>query len=249
MKKRQLLSIGTNAKTVKGDKYGFLTGVMYLAPSDLSGFQVCPMAKMARCEDPCLYRAGRGVFNSTQMARINKTKEFFNEQHAFMHTLVYSINALIRQASKKGLTPLVRLNGTSDIRWENIRFEYENKYLTIFEVFPDIQFYDYSKIVNRKDIPSNYDLTVSYSGAPGFQKYVQKAINAGERIAVVFRHQENIPESFLGMESIGGDDSDIRHIEPKNVVVALYAKGKAKKDTSGFVIDSPRRIIPIQLAA
>jgi hypothetical protein len=249
MKKRQLLSIGTNAKTVKGNKLGFLTGVMYLAPSDLSGYQVCPMAKMARCEDPCLYRAGRGVFNSTQMARINKTKEFFNEQHAFMHTLVYSINALIRQAKKKGLTPLVRLNGTSDIRWENIRFEYMNKYLTIFEVFPDIQFYDYSKIVNRKDIPSNYDLTVSYSGAPGFQKYVQKAINAGERIAVVFRHQENIPESFLGMESIGGDDSDIRHIEPKNVVVALYAKGKAKKDTSGFVIDSPRRIIPIQLAA
>jgi hypothetical protein len=249
MKKRQLLSIGTNAKTVKGDKFGFLTGVLYLAPSDISGFQVCPMAKMARCEDPCLYRAGRGVFNSTQTARINKTKEFFNEQQAFMITLVYSINALIKQAKKKGLTPLVRLNGTSDIRWENIRFEYNDKFLTIFEVFPDTQFYDYSKIVNRKDIPLNYDLTISYSGAPGFRKYVQKAINAGERIAVVFRHQENIPESFLGMESIGGDDSDIRHIEPKNVVVALYAKGKAKKDTSGFVIDSPRRIIPIQLAA
>jgi hypothetical protein len=143
----------------------------------------------------------------------------------------------------------VRLNGTSDIRWENIRFEYENKYLTIFEVFPDVQFYDYTKIVNRKDLPANYDLTVSYSGSPEFQKYIQKSILAGERIAVVFRHQENIPESFLGMESIGGDDSDIRHIEPKKVVVALYAKGKAKKDTSGFVIDSPRRIIPIQLAA
>ncbi len=249
MKKRQLLSIGTNAKTVKGDKYGFLTGVLYLAPSNISGFQVCPMANLAACEKACLYTAGRGAFTKTQQARINKTREFFNEQHDFMHTLVYSINALIKQAKKKGLTPLVRLNGTSDIRWENIRFEYNDKYLTIFEVFPDTQFYDYSKIVNRKDIPSNYDLTISYSGVPGFQKYVQKAINAGERIAVVFRHQENIPESFLGMESIGGDDSDIRHIEPKNVVVALYAKGKAKKDTSGFVIDTPRRIIPIQLAA
>lgn len=249
MKKRQLLSIGTNAKTVKGDKYGFLTGVLYLAPSDISGFQVCPMAKMAACEDPCLYRAGRGIFNSTQAARINKTREFFNEQNDFMHTLIYSINALIRQAKKKGLTPLVRLNGTSDIRWENIRFEHNDKFVTIFEVFPNVQFYDYTKIVNRKDIPSNYDLTVSYSGAPGFQKYIQKAINAGERIAAVFRHEENIPESFLGMECIGGDDSDIRHIEPKNVIVALYAKGKAKKDTSGFVIDTPRRIIPIKLAA
>lgn len=249
MKKRQLLSIGTNAKTVKGNKLGFLTGVMYLAPSDLSGFQVCPMAKMARCEDPCLYKSGRGVFTSTQNARIKKTQEFFTEQNEFMHTLVYSINALIRQAKKKGLTPLVRLNGTSDIRWENIRFEYENKYLTIFEIFPDIQFYDYSKIVNRKDIPSNYDLTISYSGAPEFQKYIQKSILAGERIAAVFRTQENIPETFLGMDCIGGDDSDVRHVEPKNVIVALYAKGKAKKDASGFVIDSPRKVIPIQLAA
>lgn len=249
MKKRQLLSIGTNAKTVKGDKYGFLTGVLYLAPSDISGFQVCPMAKLAECIKACLYTAGRGAFTKTQQARINKTREFFNEQHAFMHTLVFSINALIRQASKKGLTPLVRLNGTSDIRWENIRFEHNDKFVTIFEVFPEIQFYDYTKIVNRKDIPVNYDLTVSYSGAQGFQKHVQKAINAGERIAAVFRHQENIPESFLGLDCIGGDDSDIRHIEPKNVIVALYAKGQAKKDTSGFVIDTPRRIIPIQLAA
>lgn len=249
MKKRQLLSIGTNAKTVKGDKYGFLTGVLYLAPSDISGFQVCPLAKLAACEKACLYTSGRGAFTKTQNARINKTREFFNEQNEFMHTLVFSINALIRQAKKKGLTPLVRLNGTSDIRWENIRFEYNDKYLTIFEVFSDIQFYDYTKIVNRKDIPSNYDLTVSYSGAPGFQKHVEKAITAGERIAAVFRHQENIPESFLGLDCIGGDDSDIRHIEPKNVIVALYAKGQAKKDTSGFVIDTPRRIIPIQLAA
>lgn len=249
MKKRQLLSIGTNAKTVKGDKYGFLTGVMYLAPSDLSGFQVCPMAELANCENACLYRAGRGAFTSTQNARIKKTQEFFNERQDFMLSLVFSINALIRQAKKKGLTPLVRLNGTSDIRFENIRFDYEGKSLTIFEVFPDVQFYDYTKIVNRKDLPANYDLTVSYSGAPSFAKYIQKSIDAGERIAAVFRTQENIPESFLGMECIGGDDSDVRHVEPKNVIVALYAKGKAKKDYSGFVIDAPRKFIPILLAA
>jgi hypothetical protein len=39
------------------------------------------------------------------------------------------------------------------------------------------------------------------------------------------------------MECIDGDDSDVRFIEPHAVVVALYAKGKAKKDTSGFVVD------------
>ena len=249
MKKRQLLSIGTNAKTVKGNKLGFLTGVMYLAPSDLSGFEVCPMAKAANCINACLYKAGRGAFTSTQNARIKKTQEFFNERQDFMQSLVFSINALLRRAKKENLTPLVRLNGTSDIRWENVRFDYEGQNVTIFEVFPNVQFYDYTKIVNRKDLPKNYDLTVSYSGAPSFAKYIQKSIDAGERIAAVFRTQENIPDTFLGLDCIGGDDSDVRHVEPKNVIVALYAKGKAKKDYSGFVIDAPRKFIPILLAA
>jgi hypothetical protein len=244
---KQLLSIGTNAKTSKGDRYGFLTGVLYLAPSDISGEQVCPMAKTAGCESACLYSAGRGAFSNVQQARINKTHRFFFDRDNFMSDLVKSIKSLIMKAEKTHMIPLVRLNGTSDIRWENVIFRHEGKLVNIFEVFPHTQFYDYTKISNRKDIPSNYDLTFSYSGLREFLPHVEKAKLAGMRIATVFRKREDIPSEFMGLECVDGDDSDIRHLDPQGVIVALYAKGKAKSDASGFVVD--RKIIPIRLAA
>ena len=249
---KQLLSIGTNAKTVKGDQYGFLTGVLYLAPSNISGEQTCPMAKIAGCESACLYSAGRGAFNSVQKARIAKTQRFFWNRQDFMGDLVKSIEALIRKAEKQKMIPLVRLNGTSDIRWESVFFDHTFAFgkvrrVNIFEVFPEIQFYDYTKISNRKDTPKNYDLTFSYSGVREFLPHVEKAKKAGMRIATVFRKQEDIPSEFMGLPVIDGDDSDVRHSEPQGVIVALYAKGKAKTDVSGFVVD--RKIIPILLAA
>ena len=238
---KQLLSIDTNAKTVKGQKQGYMTGILYLAPSDLSGYQVCPMAKKAKCEEGCLNKAGRGVFNSVQQARVNKTKYFFENRQQFMLDLVASIEALIRKAGREGFSPVVRLNGTSDIKWENIRFDYtfmhgKTRKVSIFEVFPELQFYDYTKIPNRKNVPNNYDVTFSYSGTNTFARYVEQAFDNGERVAVVFRKKSDIPTHFAGLECIGGDDSDLRFLEPKNKVVALYAKGKAKKDISGFVV-------------
>lgn len=232
---KNVLSIASDAKTIKGSKLGFLTGILYLAPSDISGHQVCPMAKLAQCEAACLYTAGRGAFNSIQRARIAKTKRFFEDRDSFMNDLEYSIKGLIRKAEKLGLTPLVRLNGTSDIAWENIPFKGFNN---IFEAFPNVQFYDYTKIPTRKNIPANYDLTFSYSGVSSFKKAIVKA-HANEklaRIAVVFDKQENFPDTFLGRTVLIGDNSDVRHLDSKNSIVALYAKGKAKKDTSGFVV-------------
>lgn len=232
---KNVLSIASDAKTIKGSKLGFLTGILYLAPSDISGHQVCPMAKLAQCEAACLYTAGRGAFNSIQRARIAKTKRFFEDRDSFMNDLEYSIKSLIRKAEKLGLTPLVRLNGTSDIAWENIPFKGFNN---IFEAFPNVQFYDYTKIPTRKNIPANYDLTFSYSGVSSFKKAIVKA-HANEklaRIAVVFDKQENFPNTFLDRPVLIGDNSDVRHLDSKNSIVALYAKGKAKKDTSGFVV-------------
>jgi hypothetical protein len=239
---KQLLSIDTNAKTVKGQKQGYMTGILYLAPYNLSGYQVCPMAKNAGCIDGCLNTAGRGAFNSVQQARINKTKYFFENRQQFMLDLAASIEALIRKAKREGLYPTVRLNGTSDIRWENISFDYtfahgKQREVTIFELFPELQFYDYTKTPNRKSVPDNYDLTFSYSGTNTFAREVEQAFDNGERVAVVFRNKADIPNHFAGLECINGDDSDLRFLEPKNKVVALYAKGKAKKDTSGFVVD------------
>ena len=237
-KRKPLLGFDTNAKTVKGEQLGFLTGILYLAPSDISGFNVCPMAKLAECEKPCLYTAGRGAFTSIQLARINKTKYYFEDRQNFMLNIVKDIEKGIKQAKKAGLTLLIRLNGTSDIKWENVYFTYDNKQTTIFDLFPEIQFYDYTKIANRVDLPKNYDLTFSYSGVVTFQKYVKKAIDNQMRIATVFRRVEDIPTEFLGLPVVSGDNSDIRHLDNQNSIVALYAKGKAKKDYSGFVVDT-----------
>lgn len=244
----QLFSISTNAKTVKGEKLGYLTGVLYLAPAKLSGYQVCAMAATANCEEACLNKAGLGgVYTSIQRARIAKTKRFFEQREAFMADIVYSVKRLIKLSRKqrrdskgryaKPYQVLVRLNGTSDIRWELIPVTIDGiTYANLMLAFPDIQWYDYTKIANRKNIPSNYDLTFSYSGVKAYLPQVAKAQKALMRIAVVFRHAADIPKRFIGLECIGGDNSDVRHIEPGNVVVALYAKGPAKHDQSGFVV-------------
>jgi hypothetical protein len=243
---KNLLTVDTNAKTVKGQEYGFMTGILYMAPSAQSGYQVCAMAKMAQCEAACLYTAGRGAMSNVQTARINKAKLFFEARDWFMAQLVVDVRKLIKKAAKNGLTPLVRLNGTSDIKWENVALTVDGvDYPNLMSVFPDVQFYDYTKIANRRELPANYDLTYSYSGVASYQKYVDIAIKNGMRLAVVFRNAEDIPATFLGMECIGGDDSDIRHLEPQGVVVALYAKGQAKRDMSGFVVDVARKVIPI----
>jgi hypothetical protein len=243
----QLFSISSNAKTVKGEKLGYLTGVLYLAPAKLSGYQTCPMAALAQCEEACLNTAGLGgVYSSIQKSRIAKTKRFFEAREAFMSDIVKSIRALIKLARKprrvkgrfaKPYQVLVRLNGTSDIRWENIPVTIDGvTYPNLMLAFPELQFYDYTKLSNRKGIPANYDLTFSYSGVKAYQPQVAKAQKALMRIAVVFRHVEDIPKRFIGLKCIGGDNSDVRHIEKQNVVVALYAKGRAKHDTSGFVV-------------
>jgi len=235
MKRKLILSIGNDAKTIKGNSIGFLTGILYLAPSDISGRNVCPMAKKAGCEQACLYTAGRGAFSNVQQARINKTNRFFDDRENFMLDLEYSINTLVRKAKREGLTPLVRLNGTSDITFENIEFLGFNN---VFNAFPEVQFYDYTKLPTRKNLPPNYDLTFSYSGVATYQSAVKKALANDKlaRIAVVFDKVENIPLKFMNRYVVSGDNSDVRHLDNRNSIVALYAKGKAKQDTSGFVV-------------
>jgi hypothetical protein len=171
-----------------------------------------------------------------------------------MVQVVRNIEGLIKKAKANGMTPLVRLNGTSDIRWESIPVTYNGTtYANVMSLFPQVQFYDYTKLSNRKNVPANYDLTFSYSGTPAYQKYVEQAKAAGMRIAAVFRNVEDIPATFLALDCVDGDDSDIRHMDPQGVVVALYAKGAAKNDNTGFVVDSvkgqARRVIPVSLAA
>lgn len=221
----------SSAKTVKGEKIGYLTAICYLVPDE----KLCPFAKLAGCFDGCLKSAGRGAFNSVQAARAAKTEFFRQNIRAFMLSMCADIWAHQRRAERLGLIPLVRPNGTSDIPFENIQIDGQ----TIFQIFADVQFYDYTKHPLRKlegKTAGNYDLTYSFSALTPKTISIKGLSNtANQRTAVVFLNRSDIPSEFRGWPVVDGDDTDVRHIEPRSVVVALYAKGKAKADTSGFV--------------
>ena len=221
----------SSAKTIKGEKIGYLTGIVYLVPDEI----ICPLAKLAGCFEGCLKSAGRGAFNSVQIARQAKTQFFYNNQEAFMLSLCADVWSICNKAKRIGLNPLVRPNGTSDIAFENILINGK----TIFQMFPDVQFYDYTKHPSRKlagKTAGNYDLTFSFSALTPKPVSIQGLVNPdNKRTAVVFMKKADIPSTFRGWQVVDGDDTDVRHIEPEKVVVALYAKGKAKADLGGFV--------------
>ena len=233
----KLLSIAADAKTIKGEKKGYLTGVMYLAPYTLSGFQVCPNASDG-CKAACLYTAGRGIYSNTQNARIARTKRFFADKTAFMAQLVSEVEGLIRKAGREKLIPVVRLNGTSDLPWEKIKCERNGvEYASIMEAFPNIIFYDYSKILGRTKALSlpNYHLT--FSLAEDNDKRAVQALEQGYNVAAVLRVGRNDPKpaTWSGYPVHDGDETDLRFLDPAGVIVALFPKGKCRKDTSGFV--------------
>jgi hypothetical protein len=232
--KGNLIACGNNAKTIKGDGSELLTAILYLKPYKTLGHNLCPNAEQAACIDGCLNTAGRGQMSSVQRGRERKTQWFVQDRQGFMDQLHKDIASFVAYCAKRGIQPCVRLNGTSDIRWELIKVQgFDN----IMQAFPMVQFYDYTKISNRKRVPSNYHLTWSYSAArPEYAKQYDKAIASGMNIAVVFRHKANIPAKFLGLPTIDGDRDDLRFLDPQGCVVALYAKGKAKADASGFVV-------------
>ena len=232
---KKLLSVSSDSKTVKGEKLGFLTGILYLMPDE----ELCPNGKNAGCiggpdnKRSCLVNAGRAaIYSSINEARARKTQEFRFERDAFMATLDKDISALRRKATREGLIPVVRLNGTSDIAWENIR---DSEGRNVFERHADIQFYDYTKLP-RFTVHTNYHLTASYSARTSYLKTAARALRLGMNIAVVFQGPK--PVSFWGLPVIDGDLSDLRFLdEGRQVVVALKAKGAAAKDdSSGFVV-------------
>lgn len=236
--KGKLIRAGGDAKTIKGNSDGYFTAIMYMTPYkvmvDDNLFNSCSMAVLAGCLEACLNTAGRGQMSNVQNAREKKAQWFYKDRSSFMDQLFKDCKSFITFCSKRDLKPAIRLNGTTDIRWELIKHNGK----TIFDAFPEVIFYDYTKIANRKlDIP-NYHLTFSYSASN--EKYLDQCAIAKKRgmnLAVVFRDRENIPTSFYGLPTFDGDKTDQRFLDPNQVIVALYAKGKAKKDFTGFVQD------------
>lgn len=237
--KTGILSVGSDSKTIKGVKYGYHTGVLYMHPN----YKICPASKAAACDVSCLNTAGRARFlPAIGIARQAKTDLFQTKPELFFAALIDEISRNVKKYKDEFV---VRLNGTSDIAYEDIILDTENGVGTIFDLFPTVQFYDYTKRLNRvvKKLPSNYDLTLSWSGARASyaESVMYYANKYNKRVAVVFENK-NFPEYFHGRKVVNGDETDLRFLDDHNVVIGLSAKGKAKQDATGFVYRSTKLI-------
>jgi len=255
---------GYNPKTKKGRAMGYSSAIMHFAPANRSGYEVCRF-RSAGCTAACLNTAGHGGINldatglnAVQRARIARTITFFLNRFLFNVILVREITQHVRRARNNGLTPVVRLNGTSDLPWERLRVGVAGE--TVFQLFPHIQFYDYTKVPERAlanargEHPANYALTFSRSET-NWSDCVD-VLNAGGNVAVVFnichckracKHEIADGMTYKGYRVINGDHDDLRFLDPRGVIVGLKAKGPAKLDTSGFVVDV-RPALPVQLS-
>jgi len=230
----------TSAKIEKSDHYSdeFKTSIMYALPAMQSGHNACPDA--TDCAKICIDTTGRMPMVKT--AREYRSSLFYDNRAEFGAKLIAETQDNIKRNDKKGLRTAERLNGTTDYAWEHIRFDGQ----TMPELFPDVQFYDYTKSVKRArqhangTMPSNYHLTFSRSELTP-DSLVTELVESGQNVAVVF---DEIPDTWLGLEVINGDEHDLRFLDKSGVVVGLKAKGpKAKKDTTGFVVRLVTKII------
>lgn len=228
-KRFDLLAIGGDPKTRKGQKDGWLTAILYLVPAGQLGTKnLCPWA--GACKEVCLFSQGRGKMSNVVKGRLRKTKLFEEDETRFVDTIKDEIGKAIAWTEKQGYKLAVRLNGTSDVPFE--------KY-DIHKTYPKTPFYDYTKGVHRVDkflagrLEENYHLTFSRDEKNG--KEAKRLARKGANVAAVFRHE--LPETWQDREVIKGDKNDLRFKDPKSSIVGLLAKGTAKNDQSGFVLN------------
>jgi len=232
-------SVASSSKIAKGLKYNEMTYILYLAPAEQSGYNVCPMST-EECRTACLTESGHNRIdvkkNAINKARIKKTKLFFEHRQFFMGWLVAEIEKAKYEAEQLGYTFSVRLNGTSDI--EPTRFQHNG--MVLFELFDDVQFYDYTKVSKRFGLLQfypNYDLTYSFSGYNMFQ-CIDLLENKKGRVAMVFEGKQ-LPKTFMGYKVIDGDEYDMRHLDEQGVIVGLkFKKVRNEIDTANnkFII-------------
>lgn len=229
---RNLLS--TNSKLEKSVT-GFMILGLQMAPHKLSGYNVCANAS-AGCASACLFTAGRGAYSNVKKGRINRTIYFFKARLKFLAQLDEEVARAERKAKKNSVKLAMRLNTISDIPWEKVKVRDGQ---TIFELYPNVTFYDYTKDLNRAidfaqgHMPANYDLTFSRSEAN--EAECKAALGFGCNVAVVFAGKA-LPKDWKGYAVVNGDQSDARFLDKKGVVVGLVAKGEGRYDESGFVV-------------
>jgi hypothetical protein len=241
---------GYSPKTDKGHARNVATAILYLAPSDASGVANTCADASAGCRASCLYAAGRGGFDpAVPAARIARTKTLKYNRAYFNARLIRETQSHRARAERKDMACAERLNGTSDLPWENFIVDADGH--TMMTLFPSVQFYDYTKSARRAlkhaagQLPANYHLTFSRSETN--EDDCRAVLAAGGSVAVVFKicdcrrpckHEiEDGKYTYLGRPVVNGDHDDLRYLDAPNVVVGLKAKGPAKHDTTGFVVD------------
>jgi len=239
-----LASPESNPKVAKNGKVDVLAAPLHLAPYNLSGFQVCAQASDG-CAAACLHTAGNPAYmEQKDKSRKAKTVAYFQCREAWMAVLAFEILSLERKAIALGMIPAIRLNATSDLPFERRKVTIDGVETGLMDAFPDVQFYDYTKITKRAvawakgDMPANYHLT--FSRNEDNDDAVAQVLIAGGNVAAVFApdtYKSAIKSgSFDGTPVTNGDLHDYRPADPVGCIVALKAKGDAKTDTSGFVI-------------
>lgn len=224
MKYKYNYLLGKSSKIYKSDKYSdYENFIMYLAPYNLSGTNICPNAS-AGCAAACLNTAGMGKFDNVQKARVNRTLHYVNDRVGFLQRLTAEV--LYHATLHRKLA--LRLNGTSDLNF--------NPFIKkISKLAPNVVWYDYTKnlktAINSLSTP-NYHVTFSRSETNEADCY--KMLSLGINVAVVF--DKELPKKWKGFEVIDGDISDTRFLDKSGVVIGLRAKGKAKYDKTGFVV-------------
>jgi len=233
---RNLLTVN-NAKTIKGEKSGYTTYILYMSPFTFNshGKNVCSHATRG-CVEACLVGSGKGSMSNVKKARLNKTNYFLSNRELFLTQLFTEISFLEAKHKSFGEKICIRLNGTSDIAYE--KFKINGK--SLMELFPNIQFYDYTKNYLRfdRELPKNYHLTFSKSESNGDK--AMELLSRGFNIAVVF---DELPEDFNGFKVVNGDENDLTFLQPNGVVLGLKYKRLTEKGadnnkafTSGFAL-------------
>jgi hypothetical protein len=234
VKQKALLSTNNN-KTIKGEGLGYKTYILYMSAFKYNskGINVCSHASKG-CAESCLVGAGfGGMYTAVQQGRINRTEFFLKDRVGFLYQLKGEIEKAIRLNEGKAI-PVFRLNGTSDLPYEKYKiFGGKN----IFEVFPDVQFYDYTKNYLRFDkvLPSNYHLTFSRSETNGDK--AMELLSRGVNVAIVF---DKLPETYNGFKVINADETDLRFLDEKGGVICglKYKKMTGKGANNALAFES-----------
>lgn len=234
--------VSTSAKIMHSQEFSHQhTYAIYLAPANESGYNVCPFST-PECRMGCLNTSGRaGIEEFAGMtviksARIKKTRLFFEEQEFFMQWMIAEIKHYQKRAAKMGFYFSARLNATSDINWAEAKTVAGQ---SIFEIFPEVNFYDYTKNANKfENKPLNYHLTYSYTGR---NWDLCKALLAqGVNIAMVFnvKKESELPKVYKGYDVINGDLTDYRIDDAKGIIVGLKWKRIANRVNEKKVLAS-----------